>query len=98
MQEMNLLNLERCRCIPKDLPGADWRVLLELVAKDPSRELFQVRSAAGLPEQCCIAADDRPSAAWPLSSACPGSPRLPQCSSLDVLRSTTAACAGKGQG
>ena len=39
---MNALNLERCRCIPKNVPGADWRVLQELVAEDPSRELFQV--------------------------------------------------------
>ena len=39
---MNALNLERCRCIPKNVPGADWRVLQELVAEDPSKELFQV--------------------------------------------------------
>lgn len=25
-KEMNELNLERCRCIPKNTPGADWRV------------------------------------------------------------------------
>ncbi|KAF6265105.1 hypothetical protein COO60DRAFT_1470199 [Scenedesmus sp. NREL 46B-D3] len=39
-KEMNDLNLERCRCIPKDAPGADWRVLLEIVKNDPSREKF----------------------------------------------------------
>jgi hypothetical protein len=31
-----------CRCIPKDTPGADWRVLLEIVKSDPSREKFNV--------------------------------------------------------
>lgn len=41
-KEMNGLNLERCRCIPKNAPGADWRVLQEIVAADPSREKFQV--------------------------------------------------------
>jgi DNA (cytosine-5)-methyltransferase 1 len=46
-KEMNPLNLERCRCIPKDTPGADWRVLLEIVKNDPSREKFNVR-----PEAC----------------------------------------------
>jgi hypothetical protein len=30
------------RCIPKDTPGADWRVLLEIVKNDPSREKFNV--------------------------------------------------------
>ena len=45
---MNALNLERCRCIPKNCPGADWRVLLELVAQDPTRELYQARLPAGL--------------------------------------------------
>ncbi|KAF8055388.1 MET1B [Scenedesmus sp. PABB004] len=39
-KEMNPLNLERCRCIPKETPGADWRVLLEIVKNDPSREKF----------------------------------------------------------
>uniref|UniRef100_A0A383WE52 Cytosine-specific methyltransferase n=1 Tax=Tetradesmus obliquus TaxID=3088 RepID=A0A383WE52_TETOB len=39
-KEMNELNLERCRCIPKDTPGADWRTLLEIVKNDPSREKF----------------------------------------------------------
>lgn len=38
---MNELNLERCRCIPKNRPGADWRVLEEIVKADPSRELFK---------------------------------------------------------
>lgn len=28
------------RCIPKNVPGADWRVLEEIVRKDPSREKF----------------------------------------------------------
>lgn len=41
-KEMNELNMERCRCIPKNTPGADWRVLQEIVAADPSREMFQV--------------------------------------------------------
>lgn len=39
-KEMNELNLERCRCIPKDTPGVDWRFLLDLVEKDPSRATF----------------------------------------------------------
>ena len=43
VQEMNALNLQRCRCIPKNVPGADWRVLQQLVAEDPSKELYQVR-------------------------------------------------------
>ncbi|KAI8108585.1 hypothetical protein M9434_006610 [Picochlorum sp. BPE23] len=38
---MNELNMERCRCIPKNCPGADWRVLEEIVAKDPSRKVFK---------------------------------------------------------
>lgn len=37
---MNDLNMERCRCIPKNCPGADWRVLEEIVQKDPSRKVF----------------------------------------------------------
>lgn len=40
-KEMNRLNLERCRCIPKNQPGADWRVLQEIVEKDPSRETYE---------------------------------------------------------
>jgi DNA (cytosine-5)-methyltransferase 1 len=43
---MNDLNLERCRCIPKLTPGADWRVLLEIVKSDPTREKFNVRGLA----------------------------------------------------
>jgi DNA (cytosine-5)-methyltransferase 1 len=39
---MNPLNLERCRCIPKNTPGADWRVLLDIVKNDPAREKFNV--------------------------------------------------------
>lgn len=42
-KQMNELNLERCRCIPKEVPGADWRCLEQLVAQDPSRELYKVR-------------------------------------------------------
>ena len=34
-KEMNELNLERCRCIPKDQPGADWRVLQEIIQDHP---------------------------------------------------------------
>ena len=41
-KEMNALNLERCRCIPKNVPGADWRVLQQIVAQDPSREKYEV--------------------------------------------------------
>ena len=40
---MNPLNLQRCKCIPVNTPGADWRVLLEITRQDPSREKFQVR-------------------------------------------------------
>jgi len=40
-KEMNELNLERCRCIPKGQPGADWRVLQEIVKADPSREKYK---------------------------------------------------------
>ena len=40
-KEMNELNLERCRCIPKDTPGADWRVLQQIVAADPGRAKFK---------------------------------------------------------
>ena len=36
-KNMNELNLERCRCIPINTPGADWRVLQQIVADDPSR-------------------------------------------------------------
>lgn len=44
-KEMNELNLQRCSCIPKNVPGADWRVLLEIVAADPSRETFKARTS-----------------------------------------------------
>ena len=48
-KQMNELNLERCRCIPKEVPGADWRCLEQLVAQDPARELYKVHlTAAGL--------------------------------------------------
>eukprot|EP00887_Chlorella_sp_A99_P005231 scaffold1.g5231.t1 len=40
-KQMNELNLERCRCIPKDVPGADWRELEEIVKADPGREKFK---------------------------------------------------------
>lgn len=40
-KEMNELNLERCRCIPTNTPGADWRCLEALVRADPSREKFK---------------------------------------------------------
>ncbi|KAL0027901.1 hypothetical protein WJX79_001540 [Trebouxia sp. C0005] len=40
-KQMNELNLERCRCIPKEVPGADWRCLEQLVAQDPGREMFK---------------------------------------------------------
>ena len=39
---MNDLNLERCRNIPKNTPGADWRCLEELVKADPEKTLFKV--------------------------------------------------------
>ena len=41
-KEMNELNLERCRCIPKAVPGADWRVLQEIVDAQPERTLYKV--------------------------------------------------------
>ena len=41
-KEMNELNLERCRCIPKSMPGADWRVLQEIVEAHPERTLYKV--------------------------------------------------------
>ncbi|GLI71179.1 hypothetical protein VaNZ11_016282 [Volvox africanus] len=41
VKQMNELNMERCRCIPKGVPGADWRVLQRVVAEDPSREFFK---------------------------------------------------------
>ena len=41
-KQMNELNLERCRCIPKEVPGADWRCLEQLVAQDPAREMYKV--------------------------------------------------------
>ena len=44
-KEMNPLNLERCRCIPKHQPGADWRVLQQIVEADPAREKFQASPA-----------------------------------------------------
>lgn len=40
---MNELNLERCHCIPKEVPGADWRCLEQLVAQDPAREMYKVQ-------------------------------------------------------
>ncbi|KAK9918243.1 hypothetical protein WJX75_002529 [Coccomyxa subellipsoidea] len=40
-KEMNELNLERCRCIPKNTPGADWRVLQEIVAANPDRTNYK---------------------------------------------------------
>ena len=49
-KEMNELNLERCRCIPKGVPGADWRVLQEIVAADPQRALVKARTWAGMTE------------------------------------------------
>lgn len=41
-KEMNELNLQRCRCIPTNTPGADWRCLEAIVASDPTRELYKV--------------------------------------------------------
>ena len=46
---MNDLNLERCRCIPKEVPGADWRCLEQLVAQDPAREMFKASQLMHLP-------------------------------------------------
>ena len=43
---MNELNLERCRCIPKLTPGADWRVLQEIIEQHPERTLYKVRCTA----------------------------------------------------
>ncbi len=41
-KRLNELNMERCRCIPKGVPGADWRVLEQIVRDDPTREKFNV--------------------------------------------------------
>jgi hypothetical protein len=30
-------------CIPKETPGADWRVLLDIVRDDPTKEMYEVR-------------------------------------------------------
>jgi len=46
-KEMNELNLERCRCIPKLTPGADWRVLQEIIEAQPERTLYKVRRHKG---------------------------------------------------
>ena len=51
-KQMNDLNLERCRCIPKEVPGADWRCLEQLVAQDPAREMFKVLHHAELHGIC----------------------------------------------
>ncbi len=51
-KEMNELNLERCRCIPKNTPGADWRVLQEIVAANPDRATFKVWSAIRCQHLC----------------------------------------------
>ncbi|GLC48233.1 hypothetical protein PLESTB_000073500 [Pleodorina starrii] len=40
VRQLNAVNLERCRCIPKGKPGADWRELQKIVERDPSREFF----------------------------------------------------------
>ena len=40
-KEMNPLNLHRCQLIPKNQPGADWRVLLEIAEREPSRANFK---------------------------------------------------------
>ncbi|MEW5318123.1 MAG: hypothetical protein WDW38_009370 [Sanguina aurantia] len=40
-KEMNELNMERCRCIPRNTPGADWRVLQQIVREDPARETYK---------------------------------------------------------
>ncbi|GAX75038.1 hypothetical protein CEUSTIGMA_g2482.t1 [Chlamydomonas eustigma] len=40
-KEMNELNLERCKCIPKGQPGADWRVLQEIVKEHPEKAEFK---------------------------------------------------------
>lgn len=56
-KEMNALNLERCRCIPKEQPGADWRVLQTIVEEDPSREKFQVSHSQHFPTIMLLAAE-----------------------------------------
>lgn len=43
-KKLNDINLERCCCIPKSQPGADWRVLLDIVKKDPSKATYKVRT------------------------------------------------------
>ena len=42
----------RRRCIPKNCPGADWRVLEEIVKADPGREKFKVRESACVGTVC----------------------------------------------
>jgi hypothetical protein len=55
-KEMNELNLERCKCVPTNTPGADWRCLEALVRDDPSREKFKVKlPTEGSPYAACIA-------------------------------------------
>lgn len=41
-KRLNEINYRRCCCIPKNTPGADWRVLLEIVKQDPSRVTYKV--------------------------------------------------------
>ena len=52
-KEMNELNLERCRCIPKLAPGADWRVLQEIIEQHPERTLYKVRSCKCVATRRC---------------------------------------------
>lgn len=47
-KSMNDLNLERCRCIPVNTPGADWRVLKQIVEDDKSRAFYKVRCSPRL--------------------------------------------------
>eukprot|EP00210_Caulerpa_lentillifera_P008334 g7950.t1 len=40
-KKLNEINFERCCCIPKNTPGADWRVLLDIVERDPTRAVYK---------------------------------------------------------
>ena len=77
-KEMNELNLERCRCIPKGIPGADWRVLQEIVAADPSREKYKVLHR---PFALSFIARQQGSSVI-VAAACMASDRMPGVSSL----------------
>lgn len=76
-KQMNELNLERCRCIPKEVPGADWRCLEQLVAQDPARELYQ---ASCRPTMLCLHTPPAVSLeAWLMAAAAVGNWKQASC-------------------